>query len=111
MALSTPAAVAVVIGAFLVSTPAALAEPLDLELINGTSRDLEMVEVATACSGAFGDNALGGAFLPAGNSVTLAVADSATGCSYDLRFTFASGNPIEDAGVDICATPSYTLGD
>ena len=83
----------VLAAATLLAATAATAAPLEVELTNGTARDLEEIHVAVAGSGAFGDDLLGESFLPANNTASVQVGDDAEGCSYDLRFVFADGAP------------------
>ncbi len=102
---------AVAAAAFAVLAGPALADPIDVEVANTTGRDLAALELAPAGSGAFGENVLGGAFLPAGNAVTLTLADSADGCAFDIRYSFTSGDAIEETDVDLCATGSLQVSE
>ena len=88
----------------------AIAQSLQLDLTNGTSRDLEEFYAAPAGSGAEID-ILGAAFLPAGNNATFSIANDSAQCAYDLRFVFASGDGIEEAAFNICDNGNFTLTD
>ena len=101
--------VSVLAAVTMLAATAAAAAPLELELTNGTARDLEEIHVAVAGSGAFGADLLGESFLPANNTASLPLADDANGCAYDLRFVFADGAPIEAAGLDLCSLGSHTI--
>ena len=41
----------------------------------------------------------------------MTIADGRTQCEYDLRFVFEDGDVVEDGGIDLCETGSYTLHD
>ena len=96
--------------AVLLAAHPALAEPLQLDLTNGASRDLEEFYASPAGAGTEQD-ILGAAFLPAGNSATLMIAEDQTQCAYDLRFVFSSGDAVEEAAFNVCENGNYTLSD
>ena len=110
MVRSTVTHAAIAVAAITLTGPAALAAALQLNLTNGASRDLDQFYASPAGTGA-AENLLGGAFLPAGNSVAVTIAADDSECVYDLRFVFTTGDPAEDLGVDVCQNGNYTLSD
>ncbi len=110
MASSTVTAAALGAAIVLLAAHPALAEPLQLGLTNGASRDLEEFYASPAGAGAEQD-ILGAAFLPAGNTATFMLAEDQSQCAYDLRFVFASGDPVEEAAYNVCENGNYTLTD
>ena len=110
MASSTIAAVTLGTAVVLLAMQPAFAQSLQLNLTNGTSRDLEEFYAAPASGGAEID-ILGGAFLPAGNNATFTIANDSAQCAYDLRFAFASGDGIEEAAFNVCENGNFALTD
>ncbi len=39
------------------------------------------------------------------------LAEDQSQCAYDLRFVFASGDPVEEAAYNVCENGNYTLTD
>lgn len=54
----------------------------------------------------FGDN-----YLPAGNQVTINIADGRTVCVYDMKFVLEDDSEFIESGLDLCQTGEYTLSD
>jgi hypothetical protein len=95
--------------ATIMAVAVASAQERPLELVNATPNDLNGAFAAPAGSGQWGDDLLGGGFLPSGNRASVTVGSGT--CIVDLRFVLSDGDEIEELALDICAAGSYTLSD
>ena len=103
--LSVLAAVAVAFSA------SATAQDLDFTLYNKSSYDVVEFYASPSNVGDWEEDILGADILPSGDSVRITIADGRTQCEYDLRYVFEDGDVVDDAGIDLCDTGSYTLTD
>lgn len=91
------------------SAAPALAEDLEFTLNNVTNSDLVEFYASPANVNDWEENLLDGAYLPAGNTVQVNIADGRTVCTYDLLSVFKDGEKVQENGVDLCSLGSYTL--
>ena len=91
-------------------TPAS-AEDLAFMLTNASSYAVKSfftspVDVNQWEEDVFGDN-----YLPAGNQVTITIADGRTVCVYDMKFVLEDDSEFVENAIDLCQTGEYTLSD
>ena len=86
----------------------AMAEPLNFDVANNSAADLTEFYASPVGEDSWQANLLSAAPLPAGDAVSLTIAEAA-GCAYDFRMVFAGGDVLEQAGNDLCVLSSYTL--
>ncbi|WP_204114102.1 hypothetical protein [Shimia biformata] len=96
--------------AALIST-AALAEDIEVFLVNDSSADLVAFSVSPASANQWQDNLLGETRLQPGYEIGVLIADGLSTCIYDIRADFADGTGLDDFGVDLCEMESYTFYD
>ena len=105
-------AIATMAGASLLGgqTPA-IAQPINLTLMNQTSDALEEFYVTPAAIDISGIERLQNRLVAPGDSVLLALDISE--CLYDVRGVFSNGAEVLDYGIDLCAleTGTYTFFD
>jgi len=94
----------------LASTPAS-AEDLVFTLHNNSSYDVVEFYASPYDVGSWEEDILGADILPSGDSVQITIADGREQCEYDLRYVFDDGDVMDDGGIDLCETGSYTLTD
>ncbi len=110
MAVSTRVAL---IGSLLAASFAApaFAEDLVFDLHNKSSYNVIEFYASPSDVGDWEEDILGLDILASGDSTEVTIADGRTQCEYDLRFVFEDGDVVEDGGIDLCETGSYTLHD
>jgi hypothetical protein len=57
------------------------------------------------------EDILGQDILDAGNFARITIKDGRAVCSYDLRIVFSDGEAMEEPGINLCETGSYTVSD
>lgn len=90
------------------SAPAA-AQDLDFTLYNKSSYDVVEFYASPSDVGDWEEDILGADILSAGDSVRITIGDGRTQCEYDLRYVFEDGDVVDDTGINLCDTGSYTL--
>jgi hypothetical protein len=97
--------------ALLVLATPAVAQDLAFTLHNKSS--YHVIEFYTSPSEVddWEEDVLGDDILRAGRSLRITIADGRTQCVYDVRFVFDDGDEVEDHGIDLCETGSYTIRD
>jgi hypothetical protein len=86
----------------------AVAQQLEFMLINLSPANIEAFFVSAASSGHWEENLLEGSYLPPGHEIGVRIGDGLRTCIYDLRAVFSDGDELEDFGVDLCETGSFT---
>ena len=97
--------------ALLMLVAPASAEDLAFMLTNASSYAVKSfftspVDVNQWEEDVFGDN-----YLPAGNQVTITIADGRTVCVYDMKFVLEDDSEFIENAIDLCQTGEYTLSD
>ncbi len=92
------------------AVPAA-AEDLTFTLTNNSSSDVQEFYSSPTDVGDWEEDILGTDVLGSGQETAVTIADGRTQCEYDLRFVFTDGQVLEDGGINLCETGSYTLSD
>ena len=97
--------------ALLMLVAPASAEDLAFMLTNASSYAVKSfftspVDVNQWEEDVFGDN-----YLPAGNQVTITIADGRTVCVYDMKFVLEDDSEFVENAIDLCQTGEYTLSD
>lgn len=103
-------AVIAVLSVVALAAPA-VAEDLAFRLVNETGADLVGFHVSAGESQTWEENLLEGAYLAPGYEIEVIIADGATTCIYDIRGVFGDGEAVEDYGLDLCDTGSYTFSE
>jgi hypothetical protein len=101
-------------GACLLSAVAispAAAEDLVFMLNNQSSFGVSEFYASPVGEQSWEDDILGTSTLPSGSAVRVTIADGRSVCEYDMLIVFEDGDQVEDAGVDLCATGSYSVED
>jgi hypothetical protein len=97
---------------FAVSAAApALAEDLIFMLDNTSSTGVNEFYASPVNVRNWEEDILGQDVLPSGDAVRITIADGRSVCEYDLRIVFEDSEVLEDAGVNLCDTGSYTVSD
>jgi hypothetical protein len=89
----------------------AFAEDLVFMLDNTSSTGINEFYASPVEVRGWEEDILGQDVLPSGDAVRITIADGRTVCDYDLRIVFDDGEVLEDAGVNLCDTGSYTVSD
>ena len=97
--------------AMLLLVVPACAEDLQFVLTNASSYAVKSfftspVDVSQWEEDVFGEN-----YLPAGNQVTITIADGRTVCVYDMKFVLEDDSEFIESAIDLCQTGEYTLSD
>jgi hypothetical protein len=97
--------------ALLVLATPAVAQDLVFTLHNKSS--YQVVEFYTSPSEVnnWEEDVLGDDILRAGRSLRITIADGRRQCLYDVLFVFEDGDEVEDHGINLCETGSYTIRD
>ena len=104
------AAAAIAIPLTAAPAASALAEKIDLQIINQTSFDVMEINLSPGNEESWGEDHLGEYILSPGGVLQLTLPDEAfTTCIYDFRAIFSDGDKIEDYDLDICQLDTYTL--
>ena len=91
--------------------PLASAEDLEFKLINRSSTDLVGFYVSRSGTNEWEENLIEGAYLPAGNIVSVLIADGLDVCNYDIRGEFSDESEAEDYDINLCDLGEYTFTD
>ena len=94
---SVAAALAVLLGAAPVAS-AAGSTPPPAQVVSPAA--------PTGAEDVFGEN-----YLPAGNQVTITIADGRAVCVYDMKFVLEDDSEFIENAIDLCETGEYTLSD
>lgn len=89
----------------------ALAEDLEFVLTNSSSYAVKSFFASPADVENWEEDVFGDNYLPAGNYVTVTIADGRTQCTYDMKFILEDDSEFIEKGVDLCALGEYTLSD
>lgn len=89
----------------------ALADPRDFTLVNNSSSDVVNVYVSPSSVTNWGDDVLGSAILPSGNSIDISFDGAMSTCSYDVKVNDDSGSTGYLRSVDLCNTDTVTYHD
>ncbi|AXS42555.1 hypothetical protein D1F64_10465 [Breoghania sp. L-A4] len=92
------------------AAPAA-AEDLLLVLQNTSSVTITEFYTSPADVDEWEEDVFADGVLPSGNEVEVTISDGRTQCVYDIRIITDDGDDIEDRGVDLCETGTYTFTD
>ena len=57
------------------------------------------------------EDILGQDILEAGNFARITIKDGRAVCNYDLKIVFSDGEEMEEQGINLCDTGSYTVTD
>jgi len=57
------------------------------------------------------EDILGQDILEAGNFARITIKDGRDVCTYDLKIVFIDGEELDEPGIDLCETGSYTVTD
>lgn len=97
---------------FLVAAPgAATAEDLVFTLTNSSSYALKSFFTSPADIESWEEDVFGENYLPAGNYVSITIADGRTQCVYDMKFIMEDDSEYVEKSVDLCELGEYTLSD
>lgn len=99
------------VAALMLMVAPASAEDLEFMLTNASSYAVKSfftspVDVEQWEEDVFGEN-----YLPAGNQVTITIADGRTVCVYDMKFVLEDDSEFIENAIDLCETGEYTLSD
>ena len=89
----------------------AYAEDLVFMLDNQSSGAITEFYASTTDTNDCEQDILGEDTLAAGGFVRVTIADGKTICTYDLKIVWEGGEEVEERGIDLCATGSYTVTD
>ena len=101
-------------GALLLSAatiPQAAAEDLIFMLDNQSSVTVTEFYASPIGVQSWEEDILGAGTLEAGWAIRVTSADGRSVCEYDLLVVFDDGDQLEEPGVDLCETGSYTVED
>lgn len=104
------AAIALAIPTFW-GSQAALAQALQFELINDSSKDVYYLYVSPSSSDSWGEDLLGEDIILSGESAAIIIDDGLEGCEYDMLAVSSEEDEIEDYGLDLCEMTTYTITD
>lgn len=102
--LRTRAIVATVFALPLVALSArnALAEEMRFTLNNATSQTLVEFYASPSNVDNWEEDILGSDVVPAGESITVTIADGRSECAYDIKGVFDDGDSVEQFQVNLC---------
>lgn len=100
--LTAMTAAAITLPFVSLTAKSALAEDLQFTLVNNTSHPLAQFYLSHAGTNSWEEDLLGSNVLPAGNQVTVNVADGRTTCTYDIKGVLDDGRSVEHYAVDLC---------
>ena len=97
--------------ALLMLVAPASAEDLAFVLTNASSFAVKSFFTSPVDINQWEEDVFGDNYLPAGNQVTITIADGRTVCVYDMKFVLEDDSEFVEAGIDLCETGEYTLSD
>jgi hypothetical protein len=89
----------------------AFAEDLVFMLDNQSSEGIVEFYASPVDVDDWEEDILGGGMIESGGASRVTIADGRSVCEYDLLLVFESGEQMEEAGIDLCETGSYTVSD
>jgi hypothetical protein len=90
---------------------AALAEDLVFQLTNSSSWAVKSFYTSPADVDNWEEDVFGENYLPAGNYVSITIADGREQCVYDMKFVLEDDSEFIESGIDLCSLGEYTLSD
>lgn len=93
----------------LLASQTALAEDLTFKVTNGSNTVLTEFYASPTGVNNWEEDILGVDVLNPGESADITIADGRGTCTYDLLSAFSDGDKVEEAGVNLCDTGSYTI--
>jgi len=101
-----------VTGAAMIAAGPALAKDLSFLIINGSDADIVEFQVSDPESEVWASNLIPeGYVLPAGNEITVIVADGRKICEYDIRAVWDDGGEFVEYDANLCDLGEYTFVD
>jgi hypothetical protein len=83
-----------------------------LSIVNETGRPLWRIKATRKGVANFGTHDwLGKGAIPAGQSASVDFDDGSSACLFDMRFEFATGEPVNRMGVDVCKASEVKVAD
>lgn len=91
----------------------ALAEDLVFQLTNNSSHTIANFYTSPTATDNWEEDVFGEGVFPAGNTVSITIADGSTQCVYDMKFVTDEGVEFVESAIDLCtlAGGEYTLTD